>query len=199
VSDALDHHILKQARRLFTEQGYAGTSIEQLATVAGVGKQSIYRRYASKEELFKAVLTELGAEVVALTEQAEASSADPVLALRETLWALSSTARTPETIALYRSLIAEAKRFPEFAEQSTNRASTKLDCIILRLLRRARENGAIDPSYDETQLHRAVWGLFGGWDLQQKLVGAPGLASDADRGAFFETAWRMFLEGAARR
>ena len=43
--------ILDAAEKLFAEEGYAGVSIEQVAARAGVGKASIYRRYANKAEL----------------------------------------------------------------------------------------------------------------------------------------------------
>nr|WP_242621770.1 TetR family transcriptional regulator [Komagataeibacter xylinus] len=44
MSEELDALILKTATRLFGEQGYAATSVEQIAAVAKVGKQTIYRR-----------------------------------------------------------------------------------------------------------------------------------------------------------
>ncbi|MCJ8355797.1 helix-turn-helix domain-containing protein, partial [Novacetimonas hansenii] len=48
MSEELDALILKTATRLFGEQGYAATSVEQIAAVAKVGKQTIYRRHPSK-------------------------------------------------------------------------------------------------------------------------------------------------------
>jgi AcrR family transcriptional regulator len=47
----LDTTILDATLALFAEEGYAGVSIEQVASRAGVGKASIYRRYANKAEL----------------------------------------------------------------------------------------------------------------------------------------------------
>jgi AcrR family transcriptional regulator len=48
---ACDAAILQAALDLFTAAGYAGVSIEGVAARAGVGKATIYRRYASKAEL----------------------------------------------------------------------------------------------------------------------------------------------------
>src|ERR1700722_18957063 len=84
ASETLDRHILTTASRLFVGNGYAGTSIEQIAAAAGAGKQTIYRRYASKEDLFKAVLSDLGEMLLEAAANAEASSADPLTSLRET-------------------------------------------------------------------------------------------------------------------
>jgi AcrR family transcriptional regulator len=46
-----DEAILAAALASFAEEGYAGVSIEGVAARAGVGKATIYRRYASKAQL----------------------------------------------------------------------------------------------------------------------------------------------------
>ena len=51
-----DRAILQATLKLLTDQGYAGMSVERVASEAGVGKTTIYRRYSSKEELVAAAL-----------------------------------------------------------------------------------------------------------------------------------------------
>lgn len=48
--------ILDVAARLFVDQGYAATTLRQIATAAGIKAGSVYYHYASKDELFDAVL-----------------------------------------------------------------------------------------------------------------------------------------------
>lgn len=43
--------IQKQAMRLFTEQGYDQTTVEQIADAAGVSPATVYRYFMSKEDL----------------------------------------------------------------------------------------------------------------------------------------------------
>jgi AcrR family transcriptional regulator len=43
--------IQKEAIRLFTEQGYEQTTVEQIADAAGVSPATVYRYYRSKEDL----------------------------------------------------------------------------------------------------------------------------------------------------
>jgi len=50
-SAEVDQSILQAALELLAEVGYQAMSMEAIATRAGVGKATIYRRYASKEEL----------------------------------------------------------------------------------------------------------------------------------------------------
>jgi len=50
------HAIVNAAAALFLQQGYGVTSMDQIAKKAGVTKQTVYRYYASKNELFAAVM-----------------------------------------------------------------------------------------------------------------------------------------------
>lgn len=48
--------LISEAERLFVEQGYAATSLEQIAQAAEVTKGAIYGHFASKEELLLAAI-----------------------------------------------------------------------------------------------------------------------------------------------
>ena len=48
--------ILAAARRMFTSQGYEGTSMDQIAGEAGVSKLTVYSHFGDKETLFAAVV-----------------------------------------------------------------------------------------------------------------------------------------------
>lgn len=54
--------ILRAALALFIDQGFEGMSVEAVATRAGVGKATIYRRWRSKEELVMDALIQVFAE-----------------------------------------------------------------------------------------------------------------------------------------
>jgi AcrR family transcriptional regulator len=71
--------ILRAARRLFAEKGYAGTSLQQIAEEAGVAVQTIYSSVGSKTALVLALndlideeadVAQLGAEVFGETDPA---------------------------------------------------------------------------------------------------------------------------------
>jgi AcrR family transcriptional regulator len=58
-SERADRAILAAAIELFVEQGFEAMSIEGIAARAGVGKNTIYRRWASKEDLLVGAIDEL--------------------------------------------------------------------------------------------------------------------------------------------
>ena len=50
------HAIVSAAEALFLQQGYGVISMDQIAKKSGVTKQTVYRYFASKNELFAAVM-----------------------------------------------------------------------------------------------------------------------------------------------
>jgi len=57
-SDRTRRAILESAYALFSLQGYAATSMRQIAESAGLALGSIYNHFASKEEMFQAIIAE---------------------------------------------------------------------------------------------------------------------------------------------
>lgn len=51
--------ILRGAATAFAQAGYAGTSMEDIATASGITKLIVYRHFDSKEELYRAVLQQV--------------------------------------------------------------------------------------------------------------------------------------------
>ena len=51
--------ILTAALDMFSQYGYAGTNIRELAGSLGMGKSSLYRHFESKEDIWNALLDEL--------------------------------------------------------------------------------------------------------------------------------------------
>jgi AcrR family transcriptional regulator len=195
ASQELDGHILAIATRLFTEQGYAATSMEQIAAAAGSGKQTIYRRYPSKEDLFKAVTGAMATKIVALATAAETTYEDPLTALREACRASLDFVSKPEVIAIYRILIAELERFPALIDHTIRAGSDPYEGIMRRLLQAARNSGRIHGGGTTEELSHALSGLVTGWAVQKALLGQRSLSDLSERAAYFETAWLVFLRG----
>ena len=50
--------IAQAALKLFSQKGYAGTNVEQIAKSAGIGKGTIYEYFETKEDIFIAAIME---------------------------------------------------------------------------------------------------------------------------------------------
>lgn len=115
--------IIGAATALFLRNGYLGTSMDEVAAHAAVSKQTVYKNFADKEQLFtdivlgvagnsERVITELTA---ALHEAAVATLTDLERVLTELARRYLDAVVTPDVLALRRLVIAETDRFPELA------------------------------------------------------------------------------------
>ena len=110
--------ILDGAKAVFLRQSFALATMDNVASAAGVGKQTVYRHFKSKEALFVALVVSMCAEVGALLAEAhhEPSGRSPEVELRELGWALAQGLIAPDYLRLYRAIVAEAERLPELGQ-----------------------------------------------------------------------------------
>lgn len=177
--------VLNVASEYFLSDGYQGTSINAMARESGISKESIYRYFSSKKELFEAVidkelrayrerldflnieheslpladaLTQIGESIL------QAITNDRVLALRRLVF--QEAAQSPEIGQMYYEIGPEAayryleKIFTSHLGESTHDAATLAHSFIALLLHRLmlqRECRVIQaPSRDEISRHSAA-------------------------------------------
>ncbi len=68
--------LISAGRSLFGERGFAATSIEDLASAAGVTRGALYHHFESKEDLFAAVFEQVEVELMAAAARGSVSGAD---------------------------------------------------------------------------------------------------------------------------
>ena len=193
-SAQLDRHVLEVATALFIEQGFSATSLEGIARVAGCSKASLYRRYASKEDLFKAVVAARGQLLLEESSAVEATPKDPLDATREITRFFLDFMLRPETLEAYRIVIADGHRIPSVVEEMMKDIVEPFMAIISRLLRAAADAGQIEPAdHDETT--RVLMSLVLGWPLQTTMLRQNTLHDPQVRDRFFKRTWRIFLCG----
>lgn len=93
---ATRQRIIAVATRLFTEPGYEGTSIETVLRETGLSRGALYHHFASKDELFVAVLEAVEAEIAEATVKGSRGSATPAAALRAGCGTFLELAQTPK-------------------------------------------------------------------------------------------------------
>ncbi|GLS23800.1 transcriptional regulator [Labrys miyagiensis] len=101
--------ILDGARAVFLREGFAQGSMDAVAAEAGVGKQTIYRHFRSKEALVEALVEAMCAPEVL---QPPRSSLPTRERLRDLLLTFAVGVASPDSIRLYRAIVAEADRMP---------------------------------------------------------------------------------------
>lgn len=112
--EARPDELLAAALAVFGERGFRQTTLEEVAARAGVSKGTVYLYFASKDDLFRAVVEHT---VVALLEPAEAmarahagSASELLTNVVHRLWAAMAQ---PDMVRLSRLVQAELTQFPE--------------------------------------------------------------------------------------
>ena len=135
--------ILQAARTVFLRNGYLGTSVDEIAALAAVSKQTVYKHFADKERLFTEIVIstvneasdQVSNEVFSVqgTGDVEADLRD--LARRQLALVIQ-----PRILQLRRLVIGEVARFPElgraFYDQGPGRTIAALAATFERLAAR---------------------------------------------------------------
>jgi AcrR family transcriptional regulator len=107
--------LLRAASRFFLKHGYDKGSINALARSSAISKESIYRYFNSKEQLFEAVidkeLEDYQTELAALVEGFEELS--PVEGLTRTAEAMLTVLTSERTLAMRRLVFQAVGRNPD--------------------------------------------------------------------------------------
>src|SRR5204862_5152030 len=106
------------AKALFLRSGFQGTSTDAIAAEAGVSKETLYRYYARKEDLFVDVVRSLTTEHLHLMQVAERDTEPTSIhglrgLLRVIAQEVVETMAQPKYLAVFRLMLAELPRFPE--------------------------------------------------------------------------------------
>jgi TetR/AcrR family transcriptional regulator, mexJK operon transcriptional repressor len=136
--------ILAGARSAFTELGFERTSVDLVASRAGVSKATVYNHFHDKKSLFVACLSEEVDELRAgLRGMLGEPQGDVEDALRGIGERIVTMVLTPAVECLYRHTIADAQRFPEIGRILFERGPLVVQQALAAYLRRWHDAGAL--------------------------------------------------------
>ncbi|MFE6165273.1 TetR/AcrR family transcriptional regulator [Streptomyces sp. NPDC056486] len=139
----LTEAIMRTTMELGQEIGYAKLSIEAVASRAGVGKHTIYRRWPSKGALLLDSLMSLNGPALDYPD-----TGDVIADLRAQVHtAVDLLARGPFS-HLFQALVGEAQNDPRVATALNERfIAPQADKTVARL-KTARDQGQLSPAFD---------------------------------------------------
>jgi TetR/AcrR family transcriptional repressor of mexJK operon len=110
--------IIEAAAALFLEHGYQGTSMDDIAALAAVSKQTVYKNFGDKQQLFSDIVLGAAAradEFIAALPRVLAGTDDLEAGLRALACQYLATVMQPRLLQMRRLIVAEAARFPDLA------------------------------------------------------------------------------------
>ncbi|HEX6676906.1 MAG TPA: TetR/AcrR family transcriptional regulator [Actinomycetes bacterium] len=145
--------IMEAATTLFLRNGYLGTSMDEVAALAAVSKQTVYKHFADKERLFTDIVLgvtgvagEFVDEVVRTLPDSDDLERDLVALGRRYVAAVMQ----PQVLQMRRLLVGECARFPALARAYYERAPERTIAALAAAFGRLDERGLLHV--DDPQL-----------------------------------------------
>ena len=152
--------ILVAAMGVFLKSGYLGASMDEIAAIAQVSKQTVYKQFASKEALFVGIvrgMTDRAGDAVhrdvhEFGDSGELSEYLQMYALRQL-----SIVLTPPIMQLRRLVIGEVSRFPELAQVLYERGPQRAMTIFAKILEQIGKRGLLNIEDPKTAASHFNW------------------------------------------
>ena len=114
---ALRENLLARALDIFLEKGYGGASLNQIAKYAGVSRDTIYRQFSDKKELFLAASGSAFSAMAGHLDDVIRLEDPPEKVLEKVIRYIHLDTRDDQSNSVIRLTIMEAYRFPELREE----------------------------------------------------------------------------------
>ncbi|ATC23694.1 TetR/AcrR family transcriptional regulator [Caulobacter vibrioides] len=169
--------VLAAARRLFSERGYEGATIRDIAQAAGMSTGAVFASFADKSELFEEILTADYEVIYAQMTQA----ARTAKTVDEALLGLFGVAYSfhVEQLPLLRASISVSWTRSEAAERRARNDLKHIFKLIGVALQRAVDEGQLKKDIDAKLLAEIVWdvyvanyrrAVYDGWSVEALLA-----------------------------
>lgn len=190
-SAQIESKLLEAGLKEFLEYGYGDAAMDRIAKAAGGSKTTLYSRYPSKEDLFRAIMfrqVEHAHPEAAL--KSGATSLDLEQGLKSYANRMLEHSLHKDMIGINRLLQSEAWRFPELAAAAREKTSLGIRRISDFITQRADEEG-IPCSKPEVVAETFIF-LIRGWYTHLLMVNQE--VSEPDRKAWVAQAVNTLLQ-----
>lgn len=136
--------VLAGARAVFLANGFSAATTDMIQQAAGVSKSTVYSYYPNKEALFAAVIEaecEAFLKAVHMHKFPEKRFADILNAIAQTYLEI---VLSPDGLALYRTVVADAPRFPELGRRFYLAGPGAMNNAVAETLEAAECRGEVD-------------------------------------------------------
>ena len=164
---------------VFLRRGFEAASMDLIAAEAKVSKQTIYNHFHSKDELFKAIITDMTTALVVPLSMAEAAASTPRQLLQSFARDFLKLMLQPSSLALHRLIVAESARFPELGAAIYAAGAGRLIRMLADYLEWETKRGRLAVEDSERAAEMLIGMLTGRMQLRALLGDAKSL-TDAE-------------------
>jgi TetR/AcrR family transcriptional regulator, mexJK operon transcriptional repressor len=120
--EGLENKLLSVALNEFVQHGYGGTSMRRIVVVAGISKTTLYSRFSSKEQLFRAIMRQqIDHLSAAASRRPRLEPVDLERAFVAYANHMLEVSLRGDLLAVNRLIFSESHRFPELGSAAAER------------------------------------------------------------------------------
>ena len=176
--DARPGELLAAALDLFVEKGFAATRVEEVAARAGVSKGTLFLYFASKDELFKAVVREnISGRFSQWNAEFDAFEGGTPDMLRYAMAVWWERLGSTKASGITKLMLSEAKNFPELAAFYQQEVMQPAHEMVRRILQRGVDRGEFVPLNMQYAVYAVLSPML---FLQMMLHASPACCDSAD-------------------
>jgi TetR/AcrR family transcriptional regulator, mexJK operon transcriptional repressor len=189
-------NIVDAATELFLRNGYLGTNMDQVAELARVSKQTVYKHFSSKETLFIEIVTGLtnaGSDAVHNTAPRFLEGSDLAEYLLRYACRQLEVVLTPQLMQLRRMVIGEVGRFPELGKSLYEAGPKRAMVAFAETLADLASRGLLSIADPKTAAAHFNWLIMAGPLNEAMLLGDHAIPSRTRLRRYAEQGVRVFL------
>ncbi len=134
-------HILDAAREEFSARGYAATRMDDIAARIGISRSALYLQFASKEAIFRALVTGLIADTLPQVAPPDFADVSAQVLLRGLINVVFHRLTQPEMAFVPRIMVGEGQNFPELVRFYHDEGISRLFALIERIIQHGIDSG----------------------------------------------------------
>jgi TetR/AcrR family transcriptional repressor of mexJK operon len=188
--------IVEAATTVFLNHGYLGTSMDEIAALARVSKQTVYKHFADKERMFVEIVTNTVNEISDPVYQEVlnlADSGDIEADLRDLARRLLEGVMQPRLLQLRRLVIGEASRFPALGRTFYERGPGRTIAALAAAFQRLAARGVLRVQDPEHAAVHFNWLIMSAPLNRAMLLGSDEPPAPADLERYADSGVRVFL------
>ena len=171
--------LVEAAGRIFLARGYDEATVGAIAQDAKVSLATLYKHFPTKGDLFGAVVEQLAGTLTDIAGLDDVGGGDATAVLRRLARGYAAILRRPDTVAIFRIVIAEGPRFPELGEMFRAGAKEAVGQKLKTFLAERAARGEVAIDDPERALGR-FFGVFDHFLLWPGLIDPAWRASDKE-------------------